>query len=73
MKLASLKVSHSRDGELCVVSKDLTIAIRVNHIVPTLQLALENWGKYEHELNQIYQQLNLKKLPNFFEFDPKLI
>ncbi len=73
MKLASLKVSHSRDGELCVVSKDLTIAIRVNHIVPTLQLALENWGKYEHELNQIYQQLNLKKLPNFFEFDPKLM
>jgi len=73
MKLASLKVSHSRDGELCVVSKDLSIATRVNHIVPTLQLALENWGKYERELNQIYQQLNLNKLSNFFEFDPKLM
>jgi fumarylacetoacetate (FAA) hydrolase len=73
MKLASLKTTHSRDGELCVVSKDLSTAICVPHIVRTLQNALENWDKVEQSLNQIYQQLNAGALRDVFTFDTALM
>ncbi|MCX7117125.1 MAG: fumarylacetoacetate hydrolase family protein [Legionellales bacterium] len=73
MKLASLKSSHGRDGELCVVSRDLTVAIGVHHIVPTLQLAIENWDKFEQPLNQIYQQINAGELRDVFTFDATLM
>ena len=73
MKLASLKAAHSRDGELCVVSQDLSIAIGVAHIVPTLQAAIENWEQFEPALNQIYQQLNAGKLRDVFCFDTALM
>lgn len=73
MKLASLKTTSCRDGELCVVSRDLTIAYCVPHIVPTLQNALENWSKYEHQLHQVYEQLNAGELRDVFNFDPTLM
>lgn len=73
MKLASLKTTHCRDGELCVVSKDLSTAFCVHHIVPTLQCAIENWSKYEHQLNDIYQQLNAGELRDVFNFDTTLM
>ncbi len=73
MKLASLKTAHCRDGELCVVSKNLSIAICVPHIVPTLQTAIENWDKFEQPLNQIYQQLNAGELRDIFTFDATLM
>ena len=73
MKLASLKTAHCRDGELCVVSKDLTAAFCVPHIVATLQSALENWSKYEPLLNQVYQQLNAGELRDVFNFDTTLM
>ena len=73
MKLASLKSAHCRDGELCVVSRDLSIAICVSHIVPTLQMAIENWGKFEQSLNQVYQQLNAGELRDIFTFDAALM
>ena len=73
MKLASLKGTHSRDGELCVVSKDLSVAICVPHIVPTLQIALENWDKFEQPLTQAYNQLNAGELRDIFDFDPTLM
>ena len=73
MKLASLKTAHGRDGELCVVSKDLSVAICVPHIVPTLQTAIENWDQFEQPLNQIYQQLNAGKLRDIFTFDASLM
>jgi fumarylacetoacetate (FAA) hydrolase len=41
MKLASLK--HGRDGRLVVVSRDLTRAVAVPDIAPTLQAALDGW------------------------------
>lgn len=73
MKLASLKTTHCRDGELCVVSKDLSKAICVPHIVPTLQTAIDNWAKFEHQLNQVYQQLNAGELRDVFTFDAALM
>ena len=73
MKLASLKTKPGRDGELCVVSKDLSVAICVANIVPTMQLAIENWDKYELALNQVYQQLNAGELQDIFNFDSCLM
>ena len=69
MKLASLKVKHSRDGTLCVVSKDLSSAITVPDIAPTLQIAVETWSKCAKELNEVYIKLNKGQLRNTFPFD----
>lgn len=73
MKLASLKTARSRDGELCVVSQDLTIAYCVPHIVSTLQMALENWAIFEPELQAVYDALNARTLRDVFEFDTTLM
>ncbi|BCA96467.1 2-keto-4-pentenoate hydratase [Legionella antarctica] len=71
MKLASLKSALSRDGELCVVNQTLTSAVRVPHIAPTLQYALDHWLLKEKELQQTYQKLNEGSLDNTFAFDPQ--
>ena len=73
MKLASLKTTNCRDGELCIVSKDLSVAFCVPHIVPTLQIAIENWDKFEPLLTQTYLQLNAGELRDVFDFDPQLM
>jgi len=56
MKLASLK--KARDGELIVVSKDLTLAVKVPDIANTLQQALDNWRKIKPQLESVYAALN---------------
>jgi len=71
MKLASLKSSTSRDGELCVVNQSLTRAICVPQIAVTLQYALDHWQTVEPKLQKIYQQLNESSLENTFAFDPQ--
>lgn len=57
MKLASLKTG-GRDGTLVVVSKDLSKAVTVPGIAPTLQQALEKWDEVEPHLNKVYDNLN---------------
>lgn len=57
MKLASLK-QGGRDGTLIVVSKDLTRAVAVPSIAPTLQKALEEWSDAAPRLNRVSQALN---------------
>ena len=57
MKLASLK-SKSRDGELVVVSRDLSRAVKVSSIATTLQSALDNWDQCASELVDISNKLN---------------
>lgn len=69
MKLATLKSKHSRDGELCVVSKNLSTAIRVTEIASTLQAALESWDSVSPQLQTIYCQLNANQLHSAFAFD----
>ncbi|MFI8481387.1 fumarylacetoacetate hydrolase family protein [Pseudomonas sp. NPDC078700] len=69
MKLASLK-SSTRDGRLVLVSRDLTHALDVAHIVATLQLAIENWAVVEPQLQALYQQLNDYSAEGAFAFDP---
>ena len=58
MKLGSLKSPHSRDGELCVVSKDLKTAVKATQIAPNLREALEHWKDKEAALQKLYTDLN---------------
>lgn len=69
MKLASLKSSRCRDGELCVINKNLTTAVLVPAIAPTLQMALENWDTVSPQLEAIYMQLNANQLASAFAFE----
>ncbi|MGH2669089.1 MAG: fumarylacetoacetate hydrolase family protein, partial [bacterium] len=43
MKLATLR-DGTRDGTLLVVAKDLKHALKADHVAPTLQTALDDWG-----------------------------
>ena len=57
MKLAT-KRNGTRDGQLLVVSKDLSRYLAVGSIVNTLQAALDNWDNVLPSLQQISAQLN---------------
>jgi fumarylacetoacetate (FAA) hydrolase len=58
MKLASLR-NGSRDGQLVVVSRDLSAAVEVPHIAPTLQAALDDWADCESALREVAANLEL--------------
>ncbi len=67
MKLASLK--SGRDGELVVVSRDLSIAVSAADIAPTLQDALDRWDEVFEELELVSEVINKGGSNNSFEFD----
>ncbi|WP_417615373.1 fumarylacetoacetate hydrolase family protein [Oceanisphaera sp.] len=66
MKLASLK--QGRDGQLVVVSRDLSRAVKATQIAATLQAALDNWADTEPALQALYQQLNDGSCADSFAF-----
>ncbi|MCX7130728.1 fumarylacetoacetate hydrolase family protein [Aeromonas sp.] len=68
MKLATLN-NGKRDGALVVVSRDLSRAVRVPSIAPTLQAALDEWAETEPKLASIYQTLNDGTCADAFPFD----
>jgi len=68
MKLATLK-DGSRDGQLLVVSKDLTTAHIAAGIAPTLQRALDDWRFIAPQLADLYQTLNSGKARHAFPFE----
>lgn len=57
MKLATLK-NHTRDGQLVVVSRDLSHCVAVADVAATLQQALDNWDSVESKLREVYHALN---------------
>jgi len=57
MKLATLK-NNTRDGQLVVVSRDLTKAVVVADIAQTMQQAIDNWAELSIKLDEVYQALN---------------
>ena len=61
MKLATLK-DGGRDGTLVVVSRDLTLAVKVPTVARTLQAALDDWQHVHAELASIYRLLNQDRL-----------
>ncbi len=70
MKLASLK-EGGRDGTLIVVNRDMSRAVKVPQIAPTLQVALENWAEMEAALSGVFDRLQEGNVEGAFEFDPK--
>ncbi|MCS6765933.1 MAG: fumarylacetoacetate hydrolase family protein [Candidatus Protistobacter heckmanni] len=70
MKLASLK-DGSRDGQLAVVSRDLTQAVYATGVAPTLQAALDDWDFFASQLEDISLSLNNGAARHAFPFDPK--
>ncbi|WP_158963637.1 fumarylacetoacetate hydrolase family protein [Myroides fluvii] len=67
MKLASIN-NGTRDGQLVVVSKDLTKAVVVSEIATTMQAALDQWATKETLLKEVYDNLNAGKLSNTIDF-----
>ena len=71
MKLATYK-DGSRDGQLVVVSKDLTLAHHANGVATRLQQVLDDWNFLSPQLDDLYVTLNHGKARHAFSFDPKL-
>jgi fumarylacetoacetate (FAA) hydrolase len=70
LKLASLK-SGGRDGALVVVSRDLTRAVPVPDIAPTLQAALDGWDENVPFLEEVARQLEQGRVGGEIPFDLK--
>ncbi|MBZ0217201.1 MAG: fumarylacetoacetate hydrolase family protein [Fimbriimonadaceae bacterium] len=58
MKLASMN-DGSRDGQLVVVSRDLSQYVPAGNVAGTLQNALDNWAEVKPALEEVSQKLNL--------------
>lgn len=71
MKFATLKSKEHRDGILCVVSKDLQKAVKVDSTVPHLRVALENWSQWKTVFEKIYAELNTGKASGAFDVKPE--
>ncbi|HZD52667.1 MAG TPA: fumarylacetoacetate hydrolase family protein [Woeseiaceae bacterium] len=69
MKLASLK-SGGRDGVLVVVSRDLTRAVPVPDIAPTLQSALDDWAGTAPFLREVAGHIEQGCVGGELSFDP---
>lgn len=67
MKLASLK--SGRDGELIVVSRDLSRAVSARAVAPTLQSAMDDWAAIEPRLQALSAELNEGQRDDAFDFD----
>ncbi len=63
MKLASLK--GGRDGQLAVVSRDLTRAVHAGGIASTLQAALDDWQELGPQLAALAAELELGAAAGF--------
>lgn len=63
MKLASLNTG--RDGQLIVVSRDLTRATAATSVAPTLQKALDLWYDCEPALQRLAAELEADRVPCF--------
>ena len=78
MKLATYK-DGSRDGQLVVVSRDLTTAHYATGIANTLQQVLDDWNFHSPQLQDLFDALNragdgstgAAQVRHAFKFDPK--
>jgi len=70
MKLGSLK-NGTRDGALCVVSRDLKRACVAHDVAPSLQAALDDWEFARPRLELLHAQLDREPgAARHFDFDP---
>ncbi len=68
MKLATYK-DGSRDGQLVVVSRDLSQAHYATGIANTMQQALDDWAFIAPQLEDLYVSVNQGKARHLFAFD----
>ena len=71
MKLATYK-DGSRDGQLVVVSRDLSTAHYATGIAQTLQQVLDDWNFLAPQLQDLSVTLNHGKARHAFAFDPAM-
>lgn len=69
MKLATLR-NGSRDGQLVVVSRDMSKAVAVPQIAATLQAALDEWARVSPKLVETASALETGAVSDAFSFDP---
>ncbi|WP_321888095.1 fumarylacetoacetate hydrolase family protein [Paraburkholderia bannensis] len=69
MKFATRRTAH-RDGELLIVSRDLSRAVSARDIAATLLDALERWDDVAASLAARYAALNADRANHAFAFDP---
>lgn len=70
MKLATYR-DGSRDGQLLVVSRDLSTAHYATGIADRLQQVLDDWNFLSPQLQDLYETLNHGKARHAFAFDPR--
>jgi fumarylacetoacetate (FAA) hydrolase len=70
MKLATFD-DGSRDGQLMVVSRDLSLAHFATGLARTLQQVLDDWNFLSPQLENLAQQLNAGRAPRAFGFEPR--
>jgi fumarylacetoacetate (FAA) hydrolase len=70
MKLATYK-DGSRDGQLVVVSRDLSTAHYATGIADRLQAVLDDWNFLAPQLQDLSDTLNHGKARHAFAFDPR--
>ena len=69
MKIGTLR-NDTRDGALCVVSRDLRLATVAYDVAPTLQAALDDWNFCAPRLLELYEEANqLPTASRWFEPD----
>ncbi|ABZ76100.1 fumarylacetoacetate (FAA) hydrolase [Shewanella halifaxensis HAW-EB4] len=68
MKLASYN-NGRRDGQLMLVSKDLTKAVAVPAIAHTMQQLMDAWELLNPQLVELYDALNSGMMDNAVDFD----
>ncbi|MBB1270649.1 fumarylacetoacetate hydrolase family protein [Shewanella sp. SR44-3] len=68
MKLASYN-NGRRDGQLMLVSRDLTQAVAVPAIAHTMQQLLDAWALLKPQLQELYEALNDGQMDNAVAFD----
>lgn len=72
MKLATLKSSTARDGELLVVSRDNLKAAKATHIALSLREAIENWSDCAPKLESLFNDLQDGKVESLSVKDLEL-
>lgn len=70
MKLATYE-DGSRNGQLVVVSRDLSLAHYATGIADHLQQVLDDWNFMSPQLQDLSDTLNFGKARHAFEFDPR--
>ena len=70
MKLATYQ-DGSRDGQLVLVSRDLSQAHYASGIASRMQAVLDDWGFLSPQLEELYTSLNHGRLRHAFNFEPQ--